>query len=423
MRAVPSYARQTGLPCASCHYTYPELTAFGRAFKLNGYTITNIKQIVVKGTPRDSPLKINEFLPLSAFIQLSTTGAKQPVSGTQNWSAEFPQQLSLFFAGGISEHAGAFVQMHYNGKDSHFVMDQTDIRYSRQSQFGERTVRWGITFTNQPGTEDLWNSTPAWRFPWGTPDSAPAPSAATLIDGPLAQDVAGVGAYVLFANHLYADASVFRSAHAGGPQPNPGTGFAYNIAGGMPYWRVAWQQNFGSKNYLEFGTFGLHASVYPNAVTGLKNRYTDNAADFQYERHLGDDTITAHGTWIHESSDLAAAVDAGTASVTQGNLRTGRIDATYHFGNRYTATGGAFSTAGSADTTLYAPAPVTGSLAGKPNTSGYIFQAGWWPVQNVELLAQYTGYTKFNGGSSNYDGSGRNASSNNGVYFLVWFVF
>ena len=32
--AVPSFARQTGLPCSACHYTFPELTPFGRQFKL-----------------------------------------------------------------------------------------------------------------------------------------------------------------------------------------------------------------------------------------------------------------------------------------------------------------------------------------------------------------------------------------------------
>src|SRR5690242_10749564 len=34
---TPSFARQTGLACSVCHTHYPELTATGRAFKLNGY--------------------------------------------------------------------------------------------------------------------------------------------------------------------------------------------------------------------------------------------------------------------------------------------------------------------------------------------------------------------------------------------------
>ena len=37
--AVPSFARQTGQPCATCHNgAFPQLTAYGRQFKLNGYT-------------------------------------------------------------------------------------------------------------------------------------------------------------------------------------------------------------------------------------------------------------------------------------------------------------------------------------------------------------------------------------------------
>src|SRR5215472_18657395 len=38
-RAVPSFARQTGMACDACHSAgfYPELNNFGRMFKLNGY--------------------------------------------------------------------------------------------------------------------------------------------------------------------------------------------------------------------------------------------------------------------------------------------------------------------------------------------------------------------------------------------------
>ena len=36
--ALPSFARQTQMACASCHIQFPELTHFGRDFKLHGYT-------------------------------------------------------------------------------------------------------------------------------------------------------------------------------------------------------------------------------------------------------------------------------------------------------------------------------------------------------------------------------------------------
>src|SRR6266481_8533135 len=51
--AIPSYARQTGFPCKSCHYMPPELTPLGRAFKLNGYTITGKPTITSPGNGRE----------------------------------------------------------------------------------------------------------------------------------------------------------------------------------------------------------------------------------------------------------------------------------------------------------------------------------------------------------------------------------
>ena len=39
--AVPSFARQLGVGCTVCHTAFPELTPFGRRFKLNGYTMSS----------------------------------------------------------------------------------------------------------------------------------------------------------------------------------------------------------------------------------------------------------------------------------------------------------------------------------------------------------------------------------------------
>src|SRR6202008_2080714 len=37
-RALPSYARQTGQPCGTCHTDFAGLTPYGRRFKINGST-------------------------------------------------------------------------------------------------------------------------------------------------------------------------------------------------------------------------------------------------------------------------------------------------------------------------------------------------------------------------------------------------
>ena len=41
VNALPAFMRQTGQNCAACHAggQFPELTAYGRLFKLTGYTL------------------------------------------------------------------------------------------------------------------------------------------------------------------------------------------------------------------------------------------------------------------------------------------------------------------------------------------------------------------------------------------------
>jgi len=66
---------------------------------------------------------------------------------------------------------------------------------------------------------------------------------------------------------------------------------------------------------------------------------------------------------------------------------------------------------------------VSGSANGNPRSDGYIVNFSYWPWQNLQLAAQYTGYTRFNGAGTNYDGAGRNASANNTIYLDAKFLF
>ena len=423
---VPSFARQTGLACSSCHTTLPELTPLGRLFKLNGYTMTGIKEITSPGGQEEAKLNLLEWLPLSGFFQVSEASTNSPQPGAQNGNIEFPQAASLFLAGEMASHAGAMIQFTYSGIDDHFGWDNTDIRYANQGKFAGKDLAYGLTFNNNPTVEDLWNDTPAWGFPWVAPDSTPSPMAAALVDGGLAQDVGGLGAYAMWNDHFYGDVTGYRSAHLGVGGPNTGQGYAVNIQGIAPYWRFAYQTTKGN-NYLEVGTFGMHARSTPNGVVGPEDDYTDTAADFQYERTLPlakrNDLISVHGVYIHESANLNGTLAQGGAAFAPHDLNTWRLDATYHVGNRYAATLGSFVTTGTTDPVLYAQSPVGGSASGDPRTDGLITQFAYWPVQNIELTAQYRNYFNFNGRATNYDGAGRKASGNNALYLLVWFIF
>lgn len=112
------------------------------------------------------------------------------------------------------------------------------------------------------------------------------------------------------------------------------------------------------------------------------------------------------------------------ADLIPHHLNTTQANVEYHHGNRYSAAVGWFNTTGTADATLFASGTaVTGSASGSPNSDGYLLNFSWWPAQNIDLAAQYTGYLKFNGAKTNYDGQGRNTSDNNTIYLVARFVF
>jgi hypothetical protein len=424
--ATASFSRQTGLACSVCHTTFPELTEFGRQFKLNGYTMSNIDEVKEKGGGKEAPVSILKYLPLSINLRGAFTNTKDDVPGTRNNNFELPQQVNLWFAGKLTDHLGSYTQMTYGVQANHFGFDNSDfLRYARQTKLGGKEFTWGLDFNNNPTFEDLWHSTPAYGFPWVSPDAVPGNNAATLIDGRLSGDVLGSGAYAMWDGHWYGYTAVYRTQHIGGPQPATGTGFPFNIKGAAPYWRFAYQATKGS-NFFELGTYGIHANSRPGAISGPTDNYTDTALDLTYQRTFEKDLIELHSTYIHEHQDLNATFAAGGANKVPHNLETFRWDAAYHIGNRYTITGGTFLTHGAADPLLYgpsAPGTITGSANGSPKTSGYIAQFAYWPSQNIEVGYQYKGYWKFNGASTNYDGSGRNASGNNYNYVFVWLSF
>ena len=283
----------------------------------------------------------------------------------------------------------------------------------------------GVTFNNSPTVQDLWNSTPVWGYPYNGSAVAPAPAAASLIDGGLGAQVVGLGAYAMVNSWIYAEATAYqglsaRARNAAGVGPQQG-GPADVYDGLLPYYRVAVQHELTESHYFEFGAFGISADRFPagDRSSGMLDHVRDRAIDANYQ-FIGnpDHFVSAHATLIDEDLTLdASRVLNGTQA--RGNLRTARADISYSFRNRWTPTVQIFETTGSPDAALW------GTASGSPNSRGVLTELAYvpfghgdanWPWFNVRFSLQFTAYSRF-------DGSTAGASGHNSLYFSIWSAF
>lgn len=418
---IPSFSRQTKLACNVCHTAFPQLTAFGRLFKLNGYTLAGIEKVTAGAEAAGGGLSLDLIPPVSVMALSSVTHVADTPPETQNTTAEFPDELSLFVGEAITPKMGTFLQFTYAGADGSFGWDNADIRFATHGTLAGRPTIFGVTLNNSPTVQDVWNSTPVWSFPFTGSEVAPSPAAATSIEGDLAQRVAGLGGYVFWDNLLYAELSAYRSAPQGGSHPADSES-ENTIKGVTPYWRVALAHDVGLQS-LEVGTFGLSAREYPAGVSGPTNDFVDVGVDAQYQRTLGRTSLTAHGSFIRERQHLYAAFSDGDAAEVSHVLRSYKVDGQMIFPSGIGASLGYFGSTGDADAGLYPAEGVTGSLTHRPNSDGLVAELDFNPWLNTRLGAQYIAYRRFNGGGSNYDGAGRDASGNNTLFLLAWLVF
>jgi hypothetical protein len=413
------------MPCSQCHTVAfgPALTEYGREFKLNGYTWGD----------GDHPM------PIALMIQGGFSHSDAPLpepaaphySTNDNFSLD---QVSLFFGGRLTEHLGAFVQGTYSGPDRSASWDNMDVRYARAVTVAGTDAVVGLSLNNNPTVQDLWNSTPAWGFPYISSPLMPTPTAATLIEGGLAQTVLGVTAYTMIHKHVYLEGGVYRNIgdrwlRNVGLTPDDNS----RMTGVAPYWRLAYQVDRDPR-YFSVGVFGISGRFQPDPTVADQNRYTDLGFDAVYQyTDQGRSSLTVQASYIHESQNLVATYNAGGSDRSSERLNTFRMDASYVFHQTWGITGGIFNIDGTTDATLYAPGDVSGSANGSPESRGYLLQLDYvpfgkmlsWgsPWVNLRVGVQYTGYLKFIGGTANYDGSGRSASQNNSWFVFYWLAF
>jgi hypothetical protein len=421
--AVPAFAVQTGLACQSCHVGGfgPQLTPAGREFKLNGYTQrTNSFNVPLSG------------MVVASYIRTDKAQNPPPSGYSPNDNVTL-DQLSFFFAGGFGDHLGAFIQTTYDGVGKSWHWDNLDLRAVTTLKVRSTDVTLGASLNNAPTLQDVWNTLPAWGFPYTTSTVAPSPSTSPLLNGALAQTSMGLTGYAWINSEYYVEGGAYWSpgasllTHLGVDPTSPGS-----IAGAAPYGRLAFQHDVGPGT-LEVGAFGMRTEIHPGLdyTTGLTDRYTDAGVDGSYVATLpSTDVVTVNARYLHEDQSLQASCAlAGVASGCAHNtLNDFRIDGSYYWRDQIGLTVGGFSTTGSANPTLYAA-----NRTFKPDSTGVLVQVDGtlFPASNsplgkrfnARIGLQYTGYTEFNGAGRNFDGLGGNAGDNNTLRLFLWAAY
>ena len=426
--ALPSFARQTGQKCAACHVSgsWPQLTPWGRFFKLSGYTAGK-KLIDKEGF---------HYVPAGVLGQVGLTWATQPNNSlgqpviTQNGSPE-----AYSFAGEIGTKLTEFLGVFYEYQVGNTFpgwkgsAGPADVRAVHFFHPGGNELLVGIDSNNNPAEQDVFNTEPGpWGYPfYGSPQAPNGPANPMMTS--LGTQVGSVGVYALLNREWYAELSMyhvatdfFRWMSAGTAFQNGGKNY---LDGYNPYWRAYWTKERGAQS-LMIGTFGLHSKVFPNSAlpSGPTNVFTDFGFDSQYQYLADTHKVTLRASYLYENQQWNASFPLAASSVATGNLKSLNLNGSYGYRNQWVFNAAYFSNHGNNNTARYGLTDPSGTqLTSSPNTSGYVLEVDRLITQNVQATLQYKGFVRFNGLTNNIDGLGRNASDNNTLWLTVFFAF
>lgn len=462
-QALPAFARQTGQNCVSCHAggQFPELTPYGRMFKLTGYTIG------ARALPF-SVMGVVNYAKISDISKSDDPAADFQKNGTPAFSSG-----SLFIAGKLTDNIGLFSQITYDnyaGQNAngdffgHSQADNFDLRYADRFVDAHRDLIVGVSLNNNPSLSDPWNTAAAWMqyVPAASLSSHQFADANTPFPGfGSGGNIAGVSAYLLWNQTLYAELGTYKTANQALSFMSAGIDDASKTklsGSNNPYWRLAFTHEWGPHNVM-LGTSGMIAHVYDTGSDtsddGNLGLYRNTGIDAQYQYLLDPHTVTAQLVYMRQVQTYSANALAGATAAETYVLADGvtpvdaanpsdttnvlRAKLSYVYQAKYGGSLALFNKTGTRNTLNQTAGldpvacvgavcnatsvRVTGNLTGNPATSGVTYEAFWIPTQNIRLGAQYTAYSKFNGASDNYDGFGRNAKDNNTLFGYLWFAY
>lgn len=374
-------------------------------FKLNAYSV---------GGAEAGKEELQATAPFSAMVIADDTWLRREPSADAaaagdgadgHGTMRFPDQVDLFYAGPVTGEFGALMQLTYAGENGTLGIDHTDLRFARTVKLVGQDVILGLDANNTPGAQDPWSTISSCNLPFQPGSISPMPGAWPGLLR-LAPSVGSIGAYVYAGDLIYAEANMYRSSSQGSPA-NP------RLQGFAPYWRLALTRDVGPVA-VQVGGYGMQITGYPTGAdpTGPRDHLNDIAADAQVQWIADPNVVTLAGSFINERMAQDASFALGMTANTDNSLKQVRMEVSYNFARKIGISVWLLNVSGSSDEVLYAPAAITGSGTGSPNSSGVAYELELLPWENVKLIARYTAWRRFNGTAVDYDGAGRGARDN-----------
>lgn len=108
--AIPAFARQYGISCATCHAAFPRLNSFGKSFIDNNYRLDNWKENTLQ--TGDDMLALPKTVPLAlraqAYVQTHQANEMDPSTGAvtnkSSWDFQSPYLIKLLSSAPLSDH-------------------------------------------------------------------------------------------------------------------------------------------------------------------------------------------------------------------------------------------------------------------------------------------------------------------------------
>jgi hypothetical protein len=436
------FARQVQQNCVACHVggQYPELTPYGRYFKLSGYT-QGVGREAKDGVP--IPIAFSLQMGMNRMRNNTADGNPAAPAGTEidARNGRFSlDQASVYFGGRITDNLGLFAQYTFawdqgNNHSGTFGADNVDLRYADHLVSDTRDVIWGVSLNNNPGLTDVFNTIPAWSYPYqySASGSATAPPIQTALEGAYGGGTArGLNGYVYLDKAWYAELGLYQK------NPNwtklltytsdtetPSHNGSVDLKGVNPYVRLAYTHEFGPSN-LMLGAFGMRSKIGDGSGSSDATTRTDRGLDAQYQYISDPSVISTQLRYISENIKDPAGLEYTKPSA---HLNSFYAKAMYVYRAKYGAGLAYWSETGSSDASFvhvddganfYSCLDAPTCSSGSPNSKVWIPAVFWQPLQNVRVTLYQTYFTQFLGRRNNYDGYGRKASDNNSTYLYLW---